>query len=125
MEILIIDLLSRRRLSGRRWRTHKRTRLEGDSQTPKFDIFLFSPCGRRRRSRNKKVNSKKKVQKKFCLRTMPYSCWHQRLAKGHIHIPSITTCAPEPDCIRTPPTYHTIRYPTELLTDWAQPPIGL
>ena len=27
--------------------------------------------------------------------------------------------------IRTPPTYHTIRYPTELLTDWAQPPIGL
>jgi len=66
-----IDLLSRRRVSGRRWRTHKRTRLEGDSQTPKFDIFLFSPCGRRRRSRNKKVNSKKKVQKKFCLRTMP------------------------------------------------------
>jgi hypothetical protein len=27
--------------------------------------------------------------------------------------------------ICTPPTYHTIRYPTELLTDWVQPLIGL
>ena len=43
----------------------------GDSQTPQFDIYLFDPCGRRRRSRYKKGNSKKKVQKKVCLRTMP------------------------------------------------------
>ena len=58
----------------------------------------------------------RKIETGYC--TIPgfnfwYSySWHQRLAKGHIHLPSIATCAPEPDCIRT-----------ELLTDWAQPPI--
>ena len=31
-----IDLLSRRRLSGRRWRTHKRTRLKGGITKPKI-----------------------------------------------------------------------------------------
>ena len=65
-----IDLLSRRRLSGRRWRTHKRTRLKSGHKTQNLTFSSFLPADVVVVPGTKK-STPKKVQKKFCLRTVP------------------------------------------------------
>jgi hypothetical protein len=49
------------------WPVAAKHKKDSTRQNPKFDFFLFFPCGRRRRSRKEKAKPKKKSS----LRTMP------------------------------------------------------
>ena len=68
--LLLDEILSFRSIIFKRpvGATHKK---DSTRQNPKFDFFLFFPCGRRRRSRKEKAKPKKKSKKRVCLRTMP------------------------------------------------------
>jgi hypothetical protein len=71
--LLLDEILSFRSIIFKRpvGATHKK---DSTHQNPKFDFFLFFPCGRRRRSRKEKAEPKKNPKKESACGQMPLSC---------------------------------------------------